>query len=138
MENFECGGTACDVSGMIPTEELEAERLRLAIMHDYADSNGNTIRGHHTYSGRGRRSPKAGHYPMNFSPYRMCGVKRGIVPLSRGFVKEDFKANAHPKPVHLSALTHTECFCFCCQSMKVGAVGLQGCSSCDYFTEDLS
>ena len=82
MENIECGGTACDVSEMIPTAELEAERLRLAMMHDYTDGDGNAIRRHHTYSGRWRSSPKAGHYPINFSPYRMCVVKHGIVPLS--------------------------------------------------------
>ena len=95
MENLECGGTACDVSEMIPTAELEAERLRLAMLHDYADGDGNAIdsEGHHTYSKRAAvRRPKAGHYPINFPPYRMCAVKRGIVPLARGFVKEDLKA----------------------------------------------
>ena len=94
MENLECGGTACDASEMIPTAELEAERLRLAMLHDYADGDGNAIEGHHTYSKLRAtvRRPKAGHYPINFSPYRMCAVKRGIVPLARGFVKEDLKA----------------------------------------------
>ena len=80
MENLECGATVYDVSEMIPTAELEAESLEM--MRDYTDGDGNAIRGHHTYSGRFRSSPKAGHYPINFSPYRMCVVKRGIVPLA--------------------------------------------------------
>ena len=93
MKNIERGGTVCDVSEMIPTAELEAERLRLAMLHDYADGDGNAIEGHDTNSKRTTaRRPKAGHYPINFPPYRMCAVKRGIVPLARGFVKEDLKA----------------------------------------------
>jgi hypothetical protein len=90
MENIECGGTACDVSEMIPTAELEAERLRLAMQHDYEDGHGNLNKRHHTSSQT--RTPKAGHYPINFSPYRVCAVKRGIVPLAREFVKEDLQA----------------------------------------------
>ena len=93
MENIECVGTACDVSEMIPTAELEAERLRLAMLHDYQDGHGISINGHHTNSKRATaRIPTAGHYPINFSPYRMCAVKRGIVPLAREFVKEDLQA----------------------------------------------
>jgi len=92
MENLECGGTACDVSEMIPTAELEAERLRLEMLHDYEDGLGNSIKGHHTNSKRATvRRPKAGQYPTDFSPYRMCAVKRGMVPLARGFVKEDLQ-----------------------------------------------
>ena len=86
-------GTACDDSEMIPTAELEAERLRLAMLHDYADGDGNAIKGHHTCSKRAIvRRPKPGHYPVNFSPYRMCAAQRGIVPLARVFVKEDLQA----------------------------------------------
>ena len=59
MKNIERGGTACDVSEMIPTAELEAERLRLAMLHDYEDGHGNSNKGHHTSSQT--RTPKAGH-----------------------------------------------------------------------------
>jgi hypothetical protein len=93
MKKLECGDTACDVSEMIPTAELEAEMLHLAMLHDYADGDGNAIEGYRTYSKRATvRRPKVGHYPIHFSPYRMCAVKRGIVPLARDFVKEDLKA----------------------------------------------
>ena len=40
-------GTACDVSEMIPTAELEAEKLRLAMLHDCADGDGNAIDSEH-------------------------------------------------------------------------------------------
>jgi hypothetical protein len=43
MDNLKCGDTVCDVSEMIPTAEVKSERLRLAILHDYADDDGNAI-----------------------------------------------------------------------------------------------
>jgi hypothetical protein len=43
MKNIERGGTVCDVSEMIPTAELEAERLRLEMLHDYEDGLGHSI-----------------------------------------------------------------------------------------------
>ena len=68
MENIECGGTACDVSEMIPTAELEAERLRFAMLHDYEDDHGNSIKGHHTNSKT--RRPKAGIGGLSRKIYR--------------------------------------------------------------------
>ena len=63
MENLEFGGTACDVSEMIPTAELEAERLRLEMLHDYEDGLGNSIKGHHKH-----KQSRAAHHPRT-CPY---------------------------------------------------------------------
>lgn len=79
------GGEA-DTSVQIPTSELDAERRRLAMLNRYSDDDS-------TKKSRSRRKrrPRAGHYPIGFSPYQMTAKRGGVVPLARGLVRNDCK-----------------------------------------------
>ena len=91
-----CAGGAADTSMIIPTKDLDAERKHLALLHDFSDHASN-FKGIESKvqapaaRPKGRR-PKAGRYPTNFSPYRMCAANGGMaVPLARGLTKIDLK-----------------------------------------------
>lgn len=67
---------------MIPMDKLEAEQKQCQeqCQEDLSDTNQRPS----------RRRPRAGCYPLGYSPYRM-DQKRSTVQLDRRMIKEDFR-----------------------------------------------
>lgn len=82
-------------SELVCTSELDEERQRtsdnMSEWHPRGQKHPPTNRRQSNAQDKsGRRRPKAGHYPVGYSPYLMS-AKRGVVPLARLLIKRDLK-----------------------------------------------
>jgi hypothetical protein len=83
-----------DESIRISTAELEAERQRCQKLASDSQMDQESTRGPSGRPRRGlscnRRRPRAGHYPMHFSPYRMTDKS---IALEKGLIRNDLKVS---------------------------------------------
>ena len=81
-------------SELVCTSELDEERQRtsdnMSEWHQRGEKQPPTNRRRSNAQEKGSRRPKAGHYPVGYSPYSMS-AKRGVVPLARLLIKRDLK-----------------------------------------------
>jgi hypothetical protein len=81
-------------SELVCTSELDEERQRtsdnMSEWHPRGEKQPPTNRRRSNAQEKGSRRPKAGHYPVGYSPYSMS-AKRGVVPLARLLIKRDLK-----------------------------------------------
>lgn len=94
-QNAKAGvGGGQDESILIPTAELEAEHQRCQKLASDSQMDHESTRGPSGRPRRGsrcnRRRPRAGHYPMHFSPYRMTDKS---IALEKGLIRSDLKVS---------------------------------------------